>query len=138
MRTLFLFGLLLVAACGSSTPPADGGLDATLSDGSAGKDGSSGVEGGAGPCDGGACTFGFKCCGNTCVNDRNDPKNCGGCGTTCGGMTPMCSNGTCTGSKCMPACATNQVCCEVEGPGPSMGPKCYDGDTCPVGCPQCQ
>lgn len=139
MRNSFslVFGVMLLACGGTSTPPIDGGTDGTVSDTGGGSDGSGVGDGGGGPCDGGSCPFGLHCCGNTCVNQTNDPQNCGMCGRKCSGSTPMCQGGSCGASTCMPMCATNQVCCIVDGPGPAQDPKCYDGITCPVGCPLC-
>ena len=138
MRNLsWILGLVLVACGGTPTPPIDGGgNDGTVSDSGGGVDGA-GSDSGGGPCDAGACGFGLTCCGNKCVNQNNDPQNCGMCGNKCTGGKPMCQGGQCAASACMPMCTASQVCCIVDGPGPTQPPKCYDGDTCPVGCPLC-
>jgi len=41
------------------------------------------------------CPAGQTLCSGTCTNTANDPSNCGGCGTTCGGLM-VCATGTCT------------------------------------------
>jgi hypothetical protein len=132
-----LVTLVVGVACGGATTT---GIDSG-SDGSTGNDSSSDAplyDTGGGPCDGGACTFGLKCCNNACVNENNDPLNCGGCGTHCTGSASMCLGGACQVPTCQPACASGQVCCDIPGPGPSQPPKCEQGPTCPVGCPLCQ
>lgn len=94
---------------------------------------------GGGACDGGACSAGLMCCGGeACKNLMNDPRNCGACGKNCGPTEPMCQNGTCRPATCQPACGASQSCCEVNRGGPSGGPSCFDGITCPVGCPLCR
>jgi hypothetical protein len=116
--------------------------------------GGSGGSGG-GPCGGVTCGFGTTCCAGQCRNLANDPYNCGSCGTVCPGPHPFCS-GTCgqppcfgsepplPGSFCcgQTACKDGQFCCEVQGPGPSIGPTCYTPTatqaTCPIGCLLCQ
>lgn len=118
-----------------------------------GSGGSGGSGGGA--CDGVTCAAGTNCCAGECVNLQNDPYNCGACGTSCPGPHPYCS-GTCgpvpcfgaepppPGSFCcgQSACKNGQLCCEVQGPGPTGGPTCYTPTalqpTCPIGCPLCQ
>ncbi len=150
-RLLLLSSALLLAACsGSTSTDLDAGPDASLDSGggtdSGGVDGGtpdsgggtdSGADSGGGPCDAGACAPGLACCGDACINEQNDPLNCGGCGTKCEGKTSMCLNGKCQAPTCKPACAGGDVCCEIQGPGPSGPPKCEPGPTCPVGCPLC-
>jgi hypothetical protein len=97
----------------------------------------------------------FTCCGDTCVNQQNDPTHCGDCSTVCTGNKPFCSNGTCAAPPCngQPCnamalccgqfcCQPGQLCCDVQGPGPSFGPTCFtptpQQPTCPKGCPACQ
>lgn len=95
------------------------------------------VDSGGGACDGGTCPGGLYCCAGGCVNLANDPLNCGTCGRTCAGSTPMCQSGTCAADACTPPCALGSVCCEVNRGGPLGAPSCYQGTTCPVGCPLC-
>lgn len=142
LRTLALGSLFLAACGGTVTGPADSSVDAATDGGSS--DGPADVfasdapnyDSGGGACDGGACPMGLTCCGGSCKNLQNDPRNCGGCGVTCK-AGDMCL-GTCAPATCQPVCAGTQVCCEVNKGGPSSGPSCYDGVTCPVGCPLCQ
>jgi len=155
MTSLRFCLLLLAAGWGGTTSNIDGGpgsdggsdatTDATTSD-VASNDAVSDVvvsdapfpDSGGGSCTNGGCTFGFLCCQDECINKDNDPYNCGGCGIRCTGSTSMCFNGKCQAPTCNPACTSSQTCCEIEGPGPSGLPKCVDGPTCPVGCPECQ
>ncbi len=91
-----------------------------------------------GPCGaGGGCGAGLTCCGDTCRNTQNDPLNCGGCGTTCSGSTSMCLGGSCAAPVCSPTCGGSQICCEIDGPGPTHF-ACVAGPTCPIGCPSCK
>jgi hypothetical protein len=94
------------------------------------------------------------CCDGACVNEDNDPTNCGGCGNQCA-ATMVCSGGhctvpTCTGELCAPSsfccgascCGQGQLCCETEGPTTILE-SCYtptaDQPTCPQGCaPLCK
>jgi hypothetical protein len=114
---------------GDSTPPPDVTPDAPPD---------VVADSGGGPCSAGsACPTFLHCCSGACVNEQNDPLNCGGCGIVCSGATPMCEAGHCVAATCEPACGSGQTCCLVDGPGPSGGPKCVDGPTCPIGCPAC-
>ena len=123
-------------ACGGSTV---GDLDSgTDGGGTTDGGGGPGPDSGGGPCNNGACAIGLQCCSDACVNQNNDPLNCGGCGVHCTGSTSMCQAGQCVAPTCAPACTSTQVCCEIDGPGPSGPPKCIEGTTCPVGCPLCQ
>lgn len=140
MRTILLalvLPLVLAAAagCRSSSLPTDG--DGGVAD----------MAGGGGSGGGGSkvctvlCTMGFTCCGdNVCVNLRNDIHNCGQCGVTCTAPNDFCDGQACAPPPCSPACGAGTLCCNVQGPGPSMGPMCTtptDGGTCPLGCPLC-
>jgi hypothetical protein len=98
-----------------------------------------------------ACSTGRDCCGSTCVNSNNDPKNCGACGTACSGSTPLCEGGACKAAPCSvdggcaqccgnECCASGQLCCSSEGPVSGGPPSCVTptNGTCPQGCsPQC-
>lgn len=98
-------------------------------------------------CEGG-CMTGLTCCGGRCVNLQHDPAHCSRCGNACTGATPFCAMGACAARPCDVMCIgtkfccggnccdLGQVCCQVDGPGPSGGPACYDG-VCPGGCPPC-
>jgi hypothetical protein len=95
--------------------------------------------------------MGLVCCNGKCVNTNNDILNCGQCGNKCAGTVPFC-NGTCGTPPCSGACdaagnccydqccAPGKLCCNVPGPGPTMGPRCNDpiDGTCPAGCPACR
>src|SRR5262249_32754124 len=94
-----------------------------------------------------------KCCGGICAYEENDIDNCGVCGKKCTGQNPFCHFGTCGTPPCTApelcapdsvccggtCCATGMLCCQVPGPGPSLGPTCVapQNGTCPVGCPLC-
>jgi len=101
------------------------------------------------------CNMPFVCCAGLCRNLQNDPSNCGMCGKGCPVGSTFCSGGTCGQPMCFGTvcigtkfccgqncCDIGQICCEVEGPGPSTGPRCHTpvpGEpTCPLGCPLCQ
>ncbi len=96
-----------------------------------------------------ACTAGQTCCADGCHDLTSDPKNCGGCGTACGGGVGdawVCTNTVCScaGSTdptckgqcnhlgtvtncafCGNTCAPNEGCCGIK-----LGNSC---DTrCPV------
>jgi len=113
---------------------------------------------GCGP--GPSCAPGVSCCNDRCVDLRNDPTNCGGCGVACV-AGQLCINGQCAGVTCNPGCGPSQTCCAegcidtlndpnhcggcgnvcrpgqmcVRGaclgdPGCGMGPSCTGGTTC--------
>jgi hypothetical protein len=119
--------------------------------GTAGLGGVSGRGGGGGSCAMNCAAELLTCCGGRCVNTNNDIKNCGECGTVCGGNFPYCEDGNCSvpvciGPDCGPlgaccnneCCGTGELCCKVPG-GPDGPPRCttpVDG-TCPIGCPSC-
>jgi hypothetical protein len=136
-----------IAASGGSGGIAGSG-------GSSASGGTSGSGGGAG-CEP-ACTFGLTCCSGRCVNTANDILNCGSCGLTCNQLNPHCLSGKCDVPVCFggigcigeqvccgDVCCgggTGKICCDIQGPGPSTGPRCVDpvNGTCPIGCPGCQ
>ncbi len=140
MRTILLAMMLVavgLAGCRSSSLPGDG--DGGVGDMAGG--GGTGGSGGGGKVCTIICAMGFTCCGNnTCVNLRNDIHNCGACGVTCTAPNDYCDGQACAPPPCSPACANGTLCCNVQGPGPSMGPTCNaptDAGTCPLGCPLC-
>jgi len=45
-------------------------------------------------------------CGATCTNTKEDPANCGNCGTICSGATPLCANKACAAS-----CPSGLIAC---------------------------
>ncbi len=154
MNTTFACTLVsvFVLACSGTTTNIDGGATDGGTDGSSMNDGSTNDSGGSdasmdtgssdgsgGPCANGVCAGGLSCCNGECVNESNDPHNCGGCGSGCissGGTPMMCYNSMCVTSRCQPGCSTGQICCEIEeSVSASM---CVTGTTCPVGCPLCQ
>jgi hypothetical protein len=147
-------GLLLVHCSGSSSPEASGdasvdgnvpAMDAPAS-GDAASDGAGG--GDSDSC--GGCRAGLQCCNGQCVNEDNDPNNCGGCGVVCMGATPYC-DGTCQANPCKDdagtcgsqtccgtaCCKAGQICCKGEN-GVSGAPSCNTPTpgmpACPVGC----
>jgi len=161
-RVLVPMGLLGLLACGGSTTSSGGGgSGAAGSSGSAGFGGSAGASGAGGQAGAaghaggtGVCTqdciVGRTCCSGSCVDEYNDPHNCGACGKACADgtyctsglcqkipCTGGCSDGTCCGAEC---CTGGQLCCDAAGPVDN-GPHCVapsDAGTCPVGCaPQC-
>jgi hypothetical protein len=122
------------------------GLDASVMDMDSGP--SADALGDCGP--GGVCEIGLLCCHGKCVDPFNDPNNCNGCDMPCTGSASVCANGTCevppctaltcgAGSTCCgdQCCGAGQLCCMVEGPGPSGYLSCFD-NYCPPGCPTCQ
>ena len=160
-------GLLLGVAwgCGgsfSSSPSAAGGNAGTgagtagtaaaagrggagASGGSAGASGASGGAAGGGTCNP-SCAVGRKCCAGQCINQQNDPYNCGACGARCADGTycsgaqcvkppceTTCKDLSCCGTEC---CTVGKICCDPQGPL-DMGPHCTtpsESGTCPVGC----
>jgi hypothetical protein len=124
------------------------GVDATMSEtGVSDRGGISDVtsvdvvsaDSGGGPCmGGGVCGAGLTCCGSSCVNETNDPLNCGTCQNECQAPKSMCLGRQCVVPTCLPSCGAGQSCCEIQVPGPSLPPMCVNGPTCPVGCPLCQ
>ena len=163
--------LVVAASCGGTTSAPLGGGDASVdatgssgsgsgggssgsgsgSSGGSGSSSSGGSSGGGGGCTP-ACQIGLACCGGKCVNEGNDPRNCGACGVTCSGATPFCAGGckpapceqdaaACGGGSCCGAqcCGQGELCCQLEQG--VWTTQCYaltsSQDTCPVGCPMC-
>ena len=125
---------------GDTTAPdgaPDGALDTTPPPTDTATDAIRGDSGGGACGAGGTCATPLECCSGACVYEMNDPLNCGGCGIQCSGDTSMCEAGHCIHPTCTTPCTGGQVCCDVNGPGPTTGPKCLDGPTCPIGCPLC-
>jgi hypothetical protein len=138
MRRLAVTTAILATACDFTYAPADGGTDgstAAVPDGAI-------APSAAIPClmDGGIddqCPGqGLVCCQTTCANTSNDPQNCGGCGTACSGLSPMCIQGACAPATCVPPCGAGLTCCDLPTPSPGP-PRCAVGATCPVACPPC-
>jgi hypothetical protein len=127
----------LVLGCGSDTT-ASHAPDASLEAAAPMPISLCGVEAdsGGGPCAADASTlFGLTCCSGTTVNLENDPLNCGSCGHRCE-AGEMCLGG-CRAPSCASPCNSCQTCCAVNTAGPARPPSCFDGPTCPVGCPGC-
>ena len=88
----------------------------------------------------GSADAGSVCCGTSCKNLTNDPNNCGGCGSVCGGANQcevIVSGGhtsgrcECTTSSNCPA-STSQTCnnqncdCSDSDSRCASGQRCYD------------
>jgi len=139
-------------SAGATTGSGGGAGSGGAGSGGVGSGGMGGAGGGT-ACPGVPCTLGFICCSGACVNPNNDILNCGHCGQTCAGPDAFCAAGTCGQPPCLrgalcpdpttccasQCCSAGQLCCDVPGPGPSIGPRCTDpiGGTCPKGCPAC-
>jgi hypothetical protein len=139
-------------SAGTTASGGSGGSGGTAGSGAAAGTTASGGSAGAG-CDAACTNEGFSCCGSTCVNLKNDPKNCGKCGNACPDGNPFCDNGSCAQQPCFNAqpCAVDQpccgdsccggICCAVPGP---IGVEivCADpattGGSCPLGCLTCK
>jgi hypothetical protein len=124
---------------GDETPSVDSAVvDTGAVDSSGGSDSSSGVDSSGGgdasdasspsdsstadssTPDGGVdsggmfCQAGLTACGTNCVDTKNSPTNCGGCGISCG-LNQLCSNGFCPncptlGQQCAGSCCQGVVC----------------------------
>lgn len=103
------------------------------------------ADGGGHVADAGGCPLGQLVCAGSCV--PNDARNCGNCGTTCSGNTPICE-GTGSTRSCTSACASGLTPCGTScvdtksdssncgGCGPSF--VCSGGKTCQSGQCKCQ
>lgn len=89
------------------------------------------ADAGSGP----SCAAPATLCGSTCVDTKNDPTNCGGCGNACpagqacvaGQCALSCAGGT---TKCGTTCADTKVDGANCG---ACGTKCEDGLVCSNG-----
>ena len=139
MRTL-LVALTFALACHSPSLPADGdGGDPADAAGGAPADFARSGDSGR-PC-AVLCTMGFVCCDGSCVNIRNDIRNCGGCGIRCTAPNDFCDGNQCAPPPCTPACGSGMLCCDVRGGAGPSRPMCTPptpNGTCPPGCPLCQ
>ncbi len=95
------------------------------------------------------CMTGLECCDGRCVNLAHDPDHCSECDASCPDVRPFCESGSCTTPPCFDVtcigtefccgfacCALGEICCQVDGPGPTGGPECFALE-CPGGCPLC-
>lgn len=85
--------IFLASACGSSGPGGEQPCSSTVSC-PTGQVCVSGID---------FCVVPKGCvqgdiCGATCTNTKEDPANCGTCGTVCSGATPFCANKVCAAS----------------------------------------
>jgi hypothetical protein len=158
MRLQHLGFLVLLVACGNSALP--GGADLTVGGGGDLPNQSEDLGGHdlatsadlASSCPM-SCGAPFMCCGGECINPLNDTRHCGMCNNACPN-NPFCDNGKCGAPPCdgigcigthfccgATCCKIGDLCCQVDGPGPSSGPKCVTPTTtmptCPLGCPLC-
>jgi hypothetical protein len=81
------------------------------------------------------CPAGRTVCDGGCVDEEEDPENCGGCGTACG--TGRCTGGSCCtaspadctydveGGCCISPCT--ETCCEPNGSQCNMNSDCCNG-----------
>jgi len=76
-----------------------------------------------------SCPSGETLCNGQCVNTKNNPQNCGSCGTVCKGDY-TCQNGTCACPAGSAHCGTGPNCC-----APGTNCTCCPGtsDICPQG-----
>jgi hypothetical protein len=117
-----------------------------------GSDGGPAPDGAPAPPDGNpgvACASGLTNCHGVCVDLKNDPQNCGGCGAACavpaGGGQPACVTFQCT-AKCNPGehacsgvCTTNSSVATCGAscapcPTPTNGTATCDGTECGAAC----
>jgi hypothetical protein len=75
------------------------------------------------------CATSSACCNGVCTNVNSDARNCGACGNVCGGSTPACIQGTCSG--CQPwETLCGGVCAYLPQDNANCG-AC--GNVCPQG-----
>ncbi|MFN2549594.1 MAG: hypothetical protein ABR567_19400 [Myxococcales bacterium] len=101
-------------------------------------------------CLGGACVVscasGLTQCNGACVDTRNDPSNCGGCGVSCSAPSsagPICGNGACgvscpsgqidCGGKCVDPQSDNAHCGAAGDCVANPGVACGQGLVCSQG-----
>jgi hypothetical protein len=66
------------------------------------------------------CPGSKSCCNLICVDERNDPFNCGGCNQPCNGAASSCCNGTCTNTDVDPGnCGSCGNACSTANSTPS-------------------
>lgn len=144
-----------VASCGTDTsgtcsdtnscgPGSEGGADTEMPDVNLGDTGP--AEGGGdgntdAPSDGSImCEAGLHDCNGKCVNEGNDPSNCGMCGRTCpapdsGTGQAICDNGVCLVQCAGGGVVCNGACCKAPSKGmptctgtpPACGFTCDSG-----------
>ena len=79
-------------------------------------------------CGADGCPGGESCCDGFCTNTRNDPANCGECGTVCSPHGDSCLAATCSCNGAA-ACSIERSCC------PGLG--CIDTMADPTHCGGC-
>jgi hypothetical protein len=92
--------------------------------------------GGTAICNGTQCvqsctTSGYSACSNVCVNETNDPSNCGSCAHGCTGATPYCA-----GSGCV-ACLSGSQCANGSTPETCVSNAWVLGAACSGSTPVC-
>ena len=123
----WLLVLVLAAGCRTASLPGgggDGGAPADLAFPDGGR-----------PC-AVLCAMGLVCCDGSCVNLRNDIRNCGACGVTCSGAQPYCNGNACTTAPCLGYCVQSALERGLPQSGLSAGPVLVDqsslrNGTCP-------